>query len=109
MGDCILQVKGLVKQHIDSFNYFINVDVSMWFLKLFFSRFNSALDSVFRTAGSCPSLNCLGKTHYIQSIFLCPVVFENGFGKFNYRGQGNPAMDQCMTSADCRPHNQCFQ
>lgn len=23
-----LQVKGLVKQHIDSFNYFINVDVS---------------------------------------------------------------------------------
>ena len=24
----ILQVKGLVKQHIDSFNYFINVDVS---------------------------------------------------------------------------------
>lgn len=26
---CILQVKGLVKQHIDSFNYFINVDVSI--------------------------------------------------------------------------------
>lgn len=24
---CVLQVKGLVKQHIDSFNYFINVEV----------------------------------------------------------------------------------
>lgn len=26
-GDFIFQVKGLVKQHIDSFNYFINVEV----------------------------------------------------------------------------------
>lgn len=31
-NDVILQVKGLVKQHIDSFNYFVNVDVSRnWF------------------------------------------------------------------------------
>lgn len=34
---CVWQVKGLVKQHIDSFNYFINVEVGcppFWVLML---------------------------------------------------------------------------
>lgn len=44
---CVLQVKGLVKQHIDSFNYFINVEVkNKPNMRVSYSCYSSILISV---------------------------------------------------------------